>query len=58
MNSKKTVISSTKWEVRSEDDTAIQIWKYNTDKNKFGPVSVETIWKQWILDKWENKKTR
>ncbi len=25
-------------------------------KNKNGPVSVETIWKTWILDEWENKR--
>ena len=43
------------WEIRREDNACTQIWKYDTRKNKNGPASVETIWKQWILDEWENK---
>jgi len=47
----------TKWEIRREDNACTQIWKYDKAKNPYGPVSVETIWKQWILDEWENKRT-
>ena len=46
-----------KWEIRKEDNVCTQIWKYDKSKNPYGPVSVETIWKQWILDEWENKRT-
>ena len=49
--------SNKKWEIRREDTACTQIWKYDSSKNKNGPVSVETIWKQWILDEWENKRT-
>ena len=49
-------IGPKKWEIRREDNACTQIWKYDTSKNKNGPVSVETIWKQWILDEWENKR--
>lgn len=45
-----------KWEIRREDNACTQIWKYDTAKNKNGPVSVETIWKRWILDEWENSQ--
>jgi hypothetical protein len=45
-----------KWEVRREDNVCTQVWKYDSSKNKNGPVSVETIWKQWILDEWDNKR--
>ena len=46
-----------KWEIRREDNACTQIWKYDSAKSKNGPVSVETIWKQWILDEWENNQT-
>jgi hypothetical protein len=48
--------SADKWELVSEDNACKQIWKYDKTKNKNGPVSVETIWKTWILDEWENKR--
>jgi hypothetical protein len=48
--------SEDKWELRREDNCCTQIWKYDKNKNKNGPVSVETIWKSWILDEWENKR--
>lgn len=48
--------SEHKWEMRCEDNACVQIFKYDRTKNKNGPVSVETIWKQWILDEWENKR--
>jgi hypothetical protein len=47
-----------KWEIKREDNACTQIWKYDSSKNKNGPVSVETIWKQWILDEWENKTNK
>lgn len=48
--------SEDKWEMRCEDNACTQIFKYDKTKNKNGPVSVETIWKTWILDEWENKR--
>lgn len=55
---KKTTEQSvtTKWEIRREDNACTQVWKYDKTKNKNGPVSVETIWKTWILDEWENAR--
>lgn len=44
-----------KFEMRSEDNSCIQIIKWNLDKNPRGPVSIETQWKSWIVDEWENK---
>jgi hypothetical protein len=46
----------TKFELRREDNDCTQIFKWDLDKHKNGPISVETIWKQWILDEWENKE--
>ena len=53
---KKPLPDYTKFEIRREDNACTQIWKYDKTKNQRGPVSVETIWKQWILDEWENKR--
>lgn len=44
------------FEIRREDNACTQIWKWDRKKNPNGPVSVETIWKQWILDEWQNKE--
>jgi hypothetical protein len=44
----------TKWELRREDNVCTQIIKWDLNRSKRGPVSIETIWKQWILDEWEN----
>jgi len=49
-------VKSDKFELRREDNVCTQIWKWDLSRNKRGPVSVETIWKQWILDEWENKE--
>lgn len=46
----------TKFELRREGNDCTQIFKWDLDKHKYGPISVETIWKQWILDEWENKE--
>ena len=45
----------TKFELIREDNACKQIFKWDKRINPRGPVSVETIWKQWILDEWENK---
>ena len=42
--------------MRSEDNACVQIWKWDLTLNKRGPISVETQWKQWIIDEWENKE--
>lgn len=46
--------SPTKWEIRFEDETGSQVWKFDRKRNRNGPVSVDTVWKQWLLDEWEN----
>lgn len=48
--------SHLKFEIKREDNVCTQIWKWDKTKNKNGPISVETHWKQWILDEWENKE--
>lgn len=45
-----------RFEMRSEDNACVQIWKWDLTVNKRGPISVETQWKQWIIDEWENKE--
>lgn len=45
-----------KFEITREDNACTQIWKWDKRINPNGPVSVETKWKQWILDEWENKE--
>jgi hypothetical protein len=52
----KEIIKETKFELRREDNACTQIFKWDLEKHKYGPVSVETIWKQWILDEWENSE--
>ena len=52
----KETIRETKFELRREDNACTQIFKWDLDKHKNGPISVETIWKQWILDEWDNKR--
>ena len=44
-----------KFEMHVEDNACVQIWKWNLDKNPRGPVSVETQWKSWIVNEWEEK---
>jgi|DEB3_MinimDraft_2_1074329.scaffolds.fasta_scaffold12322_1 hypothetical protein len=45
----------TKFEIRREDNACTQIFKWDKRINPHGPISVETQWKQWILDTWENE---
>ena len=40
---------------KREDNACTQTWTWDFTRNKNGPVSVETEWKQWILDEWEEK---
>ena len=44
------------FELRREDNVCVQIWKWNKKINPYGPISVETQWKKWILDEWEDKR--
>ena len=46
----------TKFEIRREDNACVQIFKWDKRVNPYGPVSVETQWKQWILDEWQNEE--
>ena len=53
----KEIEKPTKWEVVYEDDECISIWKYNTNKTKFGPVEVEYKWKR-SYNPWDKKQKR
>lgn len=35
-----------KWEVMYEDEDTISIWKYNSNKNPYGPIEVEYKYKR------------
>lgn len=52
---KKLEPKPVKWEVTYEDDECIQIWRYNTKRQPFGPVEVETKWKR-SFNPWDKKK--
>ncbi len=45
----------TKFERTFEDDECISIWKYNLQKNPYGPVEVEYKWKR-SFNPWNQKK--
>lgn len=53
---KEIPTQQTKFEMRREDNACVQIWKWDKNVNPNGPISVETQWKQWILDEWDNKR--
>jgi hypothetical protein len=42
--------------LKREDNACVQTWTWDFTRNKYGPVSVETEWKKWILDEWEDKR--
>lgn len=46
------------FELIREDNVCKQIFKWDKRINRYGPVSVETIWKQWILDEWKNNENQ
>lgn len=46
----------TKFELVREDNACKQTIKWDKKINPNGPISVETVWKQWILDEWEKKQ--
>lgn len=46
----------TKFELVREDNTGKQTIKWDKKINPNGPISIETTWKQWILDEWEKKQ--
>ena len=53
---KEILSRQTKFELKREDHACTQIFKWDLNVNPYGPVSVETQWKQWILDEWDNKR--
>lgn len=53
---KEIPVQQTKFELTREDNACTQTWKWDKKVNPYGPVSVETHWKQWILDEWDNKR--
>ena len=47
---------TTKWEITFEDEESISVFKYNSDINKNGPVSVEFKYKTGYKHPTEQKK--
>jgi hypothetical protein len=45
----------TKFERVYEDDECTSIWKYNLQKNPYGPIEVEYRWKR-SFNPWKQKK--
>ena len=47
---------TTKWEITFEDEESISVFKYNSDINRNGPVSVEFKYKTGYKHPTEQKK--
>ena len=47
---------TTKWEITYEDEESISVFKYNSDINRNGPVSVEFKYKTGYKHPTEQKK--
>ena len=47
---------NTKWEITYEDEDTISVFKYNSDINKNGPVSVEFRYKPGFKHPTDQKK--
>jgi len=47
---------NTKWEITYEDEDTISVFKYNSDINKNGPVSVEFRYKPGFKQPTDKKK--
>jgi hypothetical protein len=57
MSMDKRVLSRPlKWKVVYSDEVCDQVWHYDTEKFKNGPVLVETNWKSHILKEWKDGK--
>ena len=48
----------TKWERIYEDTECRSVWKYDSKKNPYGPVSVEYVYKAHVLKAWELYRRR
>jgi hypothetical protein len=47
---------NTKWEITYEDEESVSVFKYNSDINKNGPISVEFRYKTGYKHPTEQKK--
>jgi|TARA_R110000868_G_scaffold7731_5_gene41000 hypothetical protein len=47
---------TTKWEITYEDEETVSVFKYNSDINKNGPISVEFRYKPGFKHPTEQKK--
>ena len=47
---------TTKWEITYEDEETVSVFKYNSDINKNGPISVEFRYKTGFKHPTEQKK--
>lgn len=53
---KRSPSQSLKWKVVYSDEICDQVWHYDKEKFKNGPVLVETTWKPHILKEWKHGK--
>lgn len=51
----EVVEKPTKYEVRYEYEDSIEVWKYNTKINPYGPVEVDITYKKGVVENWDNK---
>ena len=47
---------NTKWDITYEDEETVSVFKYNSDINKKGPISVEFRYKSGFKHPTEQKK--
>jgi hypothetical protein len=58
MNNKKNIEHNlTKYVITYEDDECTSIWKYDKNKNPYGPVEVEYKWKK-TFNPWDKGKKK
>jgi len=38
-----------------EDEESVSIWKYDLNKNPYGPIEVDYKWKKTAFNPWEKK---
>lgn len=57
INKKQSDIVLTRYVLTYEDDECTSVWKYDKNKNPYGPVDVEYRWKK-TFNPWGTKKKK
>jgi len=57
INKKTQEVNLTRYVITYEDDECISTWKYDKNKNPYGPVEVEYRWKK-TFDPWNKNKKK